>query len=156
MTSRRDPEVGFYCDSCDRYSVWKPPVAEGTCTHCGAANPPAAPDRAIPGKPVGACPQCGNPALYRKKDMPQQAGCAVVLSAIALSTVAYAIWDFPGAFVVFAAVALLDFLIYQRLGGVTVCYRCHAELRGFPDNPAHGAFDMHRAEEYDVRPEDPG
>ncbi len=148
------PQVGFYCDSCDRYSVWTPPLADGTCAHCAAANPPAAAERAVPGEPIGACPQCGNADLYRKKDLPQQAGCAVVLGAIALSTAAYAIWDFPGAFLVFAAVALLDFLIYRRLGEVTVCYRCHAELRGFPENPAHAPFDMHRAEEYDVRPED--
>ena len=60
---------------------------------------------------------------------------------------------FPALSRSFAAVALLDFLIYHRLGEVTVCYRCHAELRGFPENPDHGAFDMHRAEEYDVRPE---
>ncbi len=153
MTARRGPEVGFYCDTCDRYSVWTPPRADGTCTHCEAGNPPVAPESATPGEPLRACPQCGSRDLYRKKDMPQQAGCAVVLSAIALSTVAYALWDFPGAFAVFAAVALLDFLIYHRLGEVTVCYRCHAELRGFPENPDHGAFDMHRAEEYDVRPE---
>ncbi len=150
MTRKRAPEVGFYCDSCDRYSIWSPPAPDGTCSHCGAANPPAAPERAEPGEPIAACPQCGNPDLYRKKDLPQQAGCAAVIGGIALSTAAYAIWDFPGAFAVLASVALLDFLIYQRLGEATVCYRCHAELRGFPDNEAHGAFDMHRAEEYEA------
>lgn len=150
---KRAPEVGFYCDACDRYSTWNPPFQEGDdrCEHCGHHNPPIS--AGLSGEaptPIISCPQCGNSELYRKKDVPQQIGCAVVLSAIALSTIAYAIWDFPGAFVVFAAVALLDFLIYRRLGSVTICYRCHAEFRRFPANPDHGDFDMHRAEEYEA------
>ncbi len=154
---RRDPEVGFYCDDCDRYSTWTPPFADGDdrCRHCALPNPPRAgkgPDGAgwPPVETLDECLQCGNLELYTRKDLPQQIGCAVVLSAVALSTVAYAVWDFPGAFAVFAAVAVLDFVIYRRIGSVTVCYRCHAEFRRFPANPEHRPFDMHRAEEYDV------
>ncbi len=156
---RRGPEVGFYCDACDRYSTWDPPFAPGDdrCRHCGHANPPlggAAPvgDAWPPTGALDACLQCGNRELYTRKDLPQQIGCAVVLSAVVLSTVAYAIWDFPGAFAVFASVAVLDLLVYWRIGSVTVCYRCHAEFRRFPANPAHCPFDMHRAEEYDAGP----
>ncbi len=161
MTAR-GPEVGFYCDECDRYSTWSPPFAEGSdrCAHCGHPNPPSG----LPGGaaavddgtgsgafgPLAACLHCGNAELYIKKDVPQQIGCAVVLAAVALATAGYAWWDFFGAFVVFAAVALLDFLIYRRLGSVTVCYRCHAEFRRFPANPEHRPFDMHRAEEYEA------
>lgn len=151
----RGPEVGFYCDGCDRYSTWTPPFESGddACSHCGRANPPKEAARGIPaeaGAELGDCFQCGNPEMYRKKDVPQQVGCAVVLGAVALSTLAYAVWDFPGAFAVFASVALLDFLIYRRLGEVVVCYRCHAEFRRFSADPRHGAFDMHRAEEYEA------
>ena len=150
--AERTPEVGFYCDDCHRYSTWNPPFQPDNdlCGHCGHRNPPLAAAGLSAGAAFNACPQCGNPELYSKKDVPQQIGCAVVLSAIVLSTIAYAIWDFPGAFVVFASVALLDFVIYRRLGTVTVCYRCHAEFRRFPANPAHGDFDMHRAEEYEA------
>ena len=52
--------------------------------------------------------------------------------------------------VILAAAVLVDLIVYSRLKDVTVCYRCHAELRGFAPNPEHGPFDMHRAEEYDV------
>ena len=154
--ARRGPEVGFYCDACDRYSTWAPPFAPGDerCAHCDAANPPAfaasdhpPPD---PAAPLAGCIHCGNAELYSKKDLPQQLGCAVVLIAIALATAAYALWDFPAAFLVFMAFAAADFMIYRRLGVVVVCYRCHAEHRRFPENRAHGAFDMHRAEEYDA------
>ncbi len=149
------PEVGFYCDACDRYSTWIPPFRAGddACRHCGAANPPVAADDVDSGRgPVELrrCIQCGNPELYARKDVPQQVGCAVVLASVALATVAYAIWDFPGAFVVFASVALLDLLIYRRLGLVVVCYRCHAEFRRFPKREEHAPFDMHRAEEYEA------
>lgn len=154
---RRGPEVGFYCDECDRYSTWAPPFAGGDdrCRHCGHPNPPRAgdgPDGADwpPVEALETCLQCGNHELYTRKDLPQQLGCAVVISAVALSTVAYAVWDFPGAFAVFATVAILDFVIYRRIGSVTVCYRCHAEFRRFPANRGHEPFDMHRAEEYDV------
>ncbi len=152
--ARRAPEVGFYCDACQRYSTWNPPFAPGDdrCAHCGHENPPVA-GSDLSGdapEPITSCPQCGNAELYRKKDFPQQLGCAVILGAIALSTVGYAIWDFFGALAVFALVTLLDFVLYRRLGSATVCYRCHAEFRRFPENPAHSVFDMHRAEEYDA------
>ena len=148
------PEVGFYCDGCDRYSTWIPPFSAGDdrCRHCARTNPPqCAEDVAVPGGAgLERCLHCANPELYSRKDVPQQLGCAVVLSAVILATAAYAWWDFTGAFIVFASVALLDFLIYRRLAQVVVCYRCHAEFRRFPENPAHGAFDMHRAEEYEA------
>ena len=147
----RPAEVGFYCDRCDRYSTWLPPFSAGDelCRHCRHPNPPvAAEDLADGAAPLGRCVQCGNPELYSRKDVPQQVGCAVVLAAIALATVAYGIWDFFGAFVVLTSVALLDLLIYLRLPRVVVCYRCHAEFRRFPASLAHRDFDMHRAEEY--------
>lgn len=152
--SPRSPEVGFYCDGCDRYSTWTPPFAKGDdrCRHCGRRNAPAA-AADLTGNGAASlarCAHCANPELYSRKDVPQQIGCAVVLAGIILATVAYVLWDFPGAFVVFASVALLDFLIYRQLSQVVVCYRCHAEFRRFPENPDHGPFDMHRAEEYEA------
>lgn len=46
----RGPEVGFYCDGCDRYSTWTPPFESGddACSHCGRANPPKEAARGIP------------------------------------------------------------------------------------------------------------
>ena len=71
-------------------------------------------------------------------------------ATIVLSSVAYAIWDVPAAIAVLAFASLADLWLYRKLTEVTVCYRCHAELRGFAPNSEHGPFDMHRAEEYDV------
>ena len=85
-----------------------------------------------------------------RKDSPQQLGCAAVSATILLSSVAYALWDVPAAILVLGIASLVDLVLYHRLSEVTVCYRCHAELRGFAPNPDLGPFDMHRAEEYDA------
>jgi hypothetical protein len=73
-----------------------------------------------------------------------------VSATILLSTIAYALWDVPAGIAVLALATLVDLALYHGLSEVTVCYRCHAELRGFAPNPEHGPFDMHRAEEYEV------
>jgi hypothetical protein len=68
---------------------------------------------------------------------------------VALSTVAFAIWGFLPSLAVLVAASGIDFVLYHRLGEITVCYRCHCELRGFPRNPEHRPFDLSRAEEYE-------
>jgi ribosomal protein L40E len=146
------PQIGYFCGSCRRYNVYSLPLAKdaGVCVECGAGNAsqPSASLRAS--GPIDRCPQCENVFFYVRKDFPQQLGCAAVSATILLSTIAYALWDVPAAIAVLALASLADFALYHRLKDVTVCYRCHAELRGFAPNPEHGPFDMHRAEEYDV------
>ena len=146
------PEVGFYCSSCRRYNVYAlPPAGDaGLCVECGHRDPPAPSARLLAFGPIDRCPQCENLYFYTRKDFPQQLGCAAVTATIVLSSVAYALWDVPAAIAVLALASLADLALYHRLSEVTVCYRCHAELRGFAPNPEHGPFDMHRAEEYDT------
>lgn len=50
-------------------------------------------------------------------------GCAVMLVGIILVPFTYGL-SLP-------AFALIDYLIYKRIGDVAVCYRCRAEYRGF-------------------------
>ena len=144
-------KVGFYCPNCSHYEVYALPAPEnaGTCSSCGRSCPIDHSDSLLKGGPVDQCPHCGNREFYLKKDFPQQLGCLVALTTIAASSVAYAWWDFTFAFIVLVAASLLDLLLYNRLGEVTVCYRCHCELRGFAPNPSHGPFDINRAEEYE-------
>ena len=51
--------------------------------------------------------------------------------------------------------AAIDAVLYALLPEITVCYRCHAHFRGFARNPKHVAFDLHLAEQYEVRPAPP-
>ncbi|MFQ5792729.1 MAG: hypothetical protein ACE5JI_19840 [Acidobacteriota bacterium] len=146
-----DASVGFFCTDCSHYNSYSlpPSSSAGTCERCGhqAAIKPSAALRA--GGPVDRCPQCDNGQFYLRKDFPQQLGCLAVIITVALSSIALALWGFfPSLSVLFAA-TLIDFWLYHRLPEVTVCYRCHGELRGFKPNPSHRPFDIHRAEEYE-------
>lgn len=144
-------EVGFFCDECSLYSVYSLPITDdaGRCEHCGHRNEPHPSPALLAGGPIDHCPQCANGNFYLRKDFPQQLGCAAVSATVVLSSIAYALWDFPAALVVLVVASIADTLLYHRLAEVTVCYRCHAELRGFAPNPEFGAFDMHTAEEYE-------
>jgi len=146
------PSVGYYCDECSLYNLYELPARELTieCEHCQHSNRVSQMSVAEAATPLEQCPQCDNLRMYQRKDFPQQLGCAAVTTTIVLSSIAYALWDFPAALAVLVVASIADLTLYSRLSDVTVCYRCHAELRGFPENPAHGAFDMHVAEEYEA------
>lgn len=146
------PTVGYFCNECAHYNVYSVPPSEaaGRCEHCGHANEVRPSTAILEGGPIDRCPQCDNLHFYLRKDFPQQLGCAAVVGTIVLSSIAYAIWHFPAALAVLVAASSADYVLYYRLPEVTVCYRCHAELRGFDPNEAHQPFDMHTAEEYEA------
>lgn len=145
--------IGYFCSACSYYNEFALPMDEGegagVCATCGNRDPFQISDALSAGGPIDRCPRCDNLHLYTRKDFPQQLGCAAVTGTILLSSVAYALWDFPAALAVLVVASIADLTLYHRLGEVTVCYRCHTELRGFAPNPEHGVFDMHRAEEYE-------
>ena len=145
------PTVGFFCSECSRYSEYSllPADAVHACSHCGRESENNPNPTLVAGGPIDRCPHCDNLEFFLDKDLPQQLGCAAVTLTVALSTLAYYFWGFLPSLAVLVVASLLDFVLYHRLGDVTICYRCHSELRGFAPNPAHGPFDMHRAEEYD-------
>ena len=68
-------------------------------------------------------------------------GLTFVVVGAAISAVFYGYGMGLVAYGVLAAAALIDLVVYRRLGDVTVCYRCHAELRGRFRRTA-GAFDL--------------
>ncbi len=143
--------AGFFCPECSRYSEYtlSPRETVHACSHCGHESESNASPALLAGGPIDRCPHCDNREFFLGKDFPQQLGCAAVTLTVVLSTLAYAFWGFLPSLAVLVIASLLDFVLYHRLGEVTICYRCHSELRGFAPNPTHGPFDMHRAEEYD-------
>ncbi len=70
------------------------------------------------------CPICQCKQFWVQKDFNQFLGCAVMLVGIILVP-----WTYGLSLPIFA---LLDWLIYQRLAFMAVCYRCASELRGLP------------------------
>jgi hypothetical protein len=139
-------EIAFACRTCGQETT-AGPSGEGACA-CGARNVLEPSPAVRDGGPVDACPACGGRQLYVQRDFNQRAGLAVVVVGAVLA-------PFTPFYSSLIVAALIDAGLYVLLPEITVCYRCHAHLRGFARNPAHEAFDLHTAEQYDVRPPTP-
>ena len=98
---------------------------------------------------VDACPVCEGPDLYVRKDLNRNLGLTSVVIVGLVS--AFLLWSGRdlAAYGVLGAFALADFVIYQLLKDVTVCYRCQAEFRGSYRRTAP-PFDLHAAERLEL------
>ena len=91
------------------------------------------------------CPVCAGSDFYLRKDFDPKVGVAVVAFGAIVSAGFYWFGMDLVAYAVLACAALIDLIVYQRLGDVTVCYRCHSEFRGAYQRTA-AAFDLHTAD----------
>ena len=105
-----------------------------------AITPAVAEDRA-----VDRCPTCAGSDFYRRKDFDPKLGLTVVIVGALISAVFYWFGMDLVAYSVLGGAALIDLVVYQRLGDLTVCYRCHTEFRGRYELTAPG-FDLHTAD----------
>ena len=105
--------------------------------------------RAAAEVPLSNCPACGCRDLFIRKDFPQKLGLAVVILAgvLFLILAARPATFFLGVWVLVVSV-LIDGVLFFFVPKITVCYRCRAEFRGRPLNPAHGPFELAVAEKY--------
>ncbi len=72
-------------------------------------------------------------------------GLTVVIVGALISAVFYWFGEDLIAYSILGGAALIDLVVYGRLGDVTVCYRCHTEFRGkYERTAAH--FDLHTAD----------
>jgi len=138
----RSPEIAFACPACGREAVAGRDGA-GRCAAC--ARETALDVSGIAGDPptVARCAACGNGLLYVQRDFNQKVGLAVVVVGAVLA-------PFTPFYSSLIVAALVDAGLYALLPEITVCYRCHAHFRGFARNPAHEAFDLHLAEQYET------
>ena len=94
---------------------------------------------------VDVCPVCRGTDFYIRKDFDPKVGLTVVIIGAFVSAVFYWFGEDLVAYSILAAAALIDLVVYTRLGDVTVCYRCHSEFRGkYQRTAAH--FDLHTAD----------
>jgi hypothetical protein len=94
---------------------------------------------------VDACPVCRGSDFYLRKDFDPKLGLTVVIIGALVSAVFYWFGEDLIAYSILAAAALIDLIVYSRLGDVTVCYRCHSEFRGKYKRTAKH-FDLHTAD----------
>ena len=90
-------------------------------------------------------PVCGGVEFYARKDFDPKIGLTVVIIGALISAVFYWFGRDLIAYGILGSAALIDLVVYGRLGDLTVCYRCHSEFRGEYRRSA-GAFDLHTAD----------
>lgn len=139
--------VTLYCPSC---SAALPVAAADAperirCGRCGRElgldwTPAVRRDEA-----VDRCPLCRGTEVYGRKDFNPRTGLTVVIAGALISAAFYWYGQDLVAYGILAGAALIDLMVYQWLGEVTVCYRCHAEFRGRYPRSAP-AFDLHTAD----------
>jgi len=94
---------------------------------------------------VDQCPLCAGREFYIRKDFDPKVGLTVVVIGALISAVFYWFGEDLIAYSILGGAALIDLVVYGRLGDVTVCYRCHSEFRGkYPRTAPH--FDLHTAD----------
>jgi hypothetical protein len=102
--------------------------------------------------PLTTCPKCGCRDLFVRKDFPQKLGLAlVVIAAVTFLVLAATRGSFWIGALVLVAATIIDALLYAIVPKITVCYRCRAEFRDVPINPAHEGFELAIGEKYRAR-----
>jgi hypothetical protein len=115
--------------------------ADARCMACGRVRPPVASEALRARGILDRCAVCGDARLYRQKDLNRKLGLAVVVTG-AIASLALLPWSVLGAYGVLGALALLDLALYRRLPEVAICYRCHAEHRGYAPQSPIEPFDL--------------
>ena len=140
---RGEPEIAFACRGCGGEAV-SGPDGQGRCRGCGKPAELTIPPALRQTRVVERCPACDSNLLYVQRDFNQKVGLGVVVVGALLA-------PFTPFYSSLIVAALVDAGLYALLPEITVCYRCHAHFRGFARNPKHETYDLHIAEQYDVR-----
>ena len=139
-------QVVAHCPKCDAgLPVTAAEAPESIkCGRCGHLLPLTFSDALRSDARVDVCPVCRGD-FYIRKDFDPKVGLTVVVIGALISGVFYWFGEDLIAYSILAGAALIDLLVYGRLGDVTVCYRCHSEFRGkYERTAAH--FDLHTAD----------
>lgn len=118
-----------------------------TCRTCGSEQSLDLADAMAAGM-IRDCPCCGGDEFYLRRAFPQRLGLTIVVIVALASIYLFGTGNVMAALGVLGAIVVVDLAIYGLLPQVTTCYRCGAEFRGIPVNPAHGGFDLAVAEKY--------
>ena len=87
--------------------------------------------------------------MFIRKDFPQKLGLfIVILAAVSFLVLAASRRFFYLGVIVLLVAAMVDAALYAIVPKVTVCYRCRAEFRDRPINPAHHGFELATGEKY--------
>lgn len=134
--------VTFDCPSCNAHQTLAlatpdSPTLEFSCAACAK---PLLFNR-LDQKTLFACPACGCKDLHQHKDFNKTLGLVIFAVGAILS-----FWTYHVS--LFAAL-LIDAALYPLFPWMTVCYKCRAEIRGWPKNPELDRFSHEVASHYE-------
>ena len=129
--------MGIECDNCGSFKIYSTTdTSKIKCNSCkkkiGTVPDNWSLDR--------SCPFCDCKSFYKRKDFNQILGIIIILVGAILSIIYN--------YYILIGFVLLDFLLYNYVPDVAVCYRCSVELRGFRGMENLNLFDHHTAELY--------
>jgi len=140
--------VTFACPACEQTTRQEiaPPTGALVCASCQHAIPVSLPPDAA--EPPGRCLVCGCPELFVRKNFSQRLGLTIVVAAMVLSSIAWGLhWRYATYGILFAA-ALIDVILYFRVGNLLQCYRCSAEYRGLAELEMGEPFSLETHEKF--------
>ncbi len=144
-------KIRVKCAECGRKQQVVAAGAPGdsTCSRCGHITPLTWSESVAADREIDVCPVCEEGNFFIHKDLNRNMGLIAVI-LVALVSVVFLYYDkVVEAYAVLFVFALIDLVIYQMLTFVTVCYRCHTELRGAYRRTAP-YFDLHIAEKLEL------
>ena len=136
-------EIAFHCPNCGAEAT-SGLDGRGSCPRCAAPTELALSASLRENRVVYRCAACDGAQLYVQRDFNQRAGLAIVIVGGVLA-------PFTPYYSSLFVAAIVDAVLYAVLPEITVCYRCHAHFRGFHRNPTHNPFDLHLAEQYELK-----
>jgi predicted RNA-binding Zn-ribbon protein involved in translation (DUF1610 family) len=143
----KNAEIQAKCPHCHTVKLLPYPYEEASavCVSC-SADLIAHPTLAFHNEGrLDQCPICGSAHLYRQKDFNRRLGVAIVLFGVLFSYYTYGLS--------LLLVAVIDWLIYRRVGEVASCYACHSVYRGFSSVTAVPPFNLSLHDYYrSIRP----
>jgi ribosomal protein L37AE/L43A len=134
--------IRFACPGCERPAQLERPGPDNwRCSAC-------AHEQTLHADPPAACTLCGNAELYRQKDFPHWLGLTILAVACLAFLVTNAIYHQWWAWAILIGSAIFDGVLYLLVRDVVVCYRCGAQFRGLPEDPAYQPHELGIAERY--------
>ena len=123
-----------------------------TCRHCGQSQPIR---RSMlvhqdqqPSSTLSGCLICPSDDLFIRKDFSQRIGLLIIISGFVGSSIAWYFYLTNLSFGILLATALIDVVLYQLVGNLLQCYRCHSEYRGISMTAGQQGFDLVIHERY--------
>jgi hypothetical protein len=143
-------KISFRCPHCRQELHFEDlSQNEAPCPLCAQPIPLRISERMRRDNQVDHCAICDCHKVYIQKDFNRTLG----VSIFAAGAVAFLLCAWKNRLIegtlVWAAFAIADAVLYERLPDVTICYKCQTQYRSVTPNPDNQAFELGLAEKFD-------